>query len=116
MRRKLLWHGFNDPGPNPRSTVDYFDAVKSRVHAANDAVRLFLATGVLQCRGGAGPDRFDTLTAIENWVEKGIPPASMLETKANSPLSPPLCPYPQLTRYKGSGDTNDAKNYVCSAP
>jgi feruloyl esterase len=111
----LLWHGFNDPGPSPLSTIEYFEAVKSKVPAANDAVRLFLAPGVLHCRGGAGPDRFDTLTAMENWVEKGIPPASMLATKTNSPLSRPLCPYPQLPRYTGSGDTNDAKNYVCAA-
>jgi feruloyl esterase len=112
----LLWHGFNDPGPSPLSTIEYFDAVKATVPAATDAVRLFLAPGVLHCRGGAGPDRFDALTALENWVEKGTAPASMLATKANSPLSRPLCPYPQLPRYKGSGDTNDASSFVCSAP
>jgi feruloyl esterase len=111
----LLWHGFNDPGPSPLSTIEYYDAVKSTVPAAAEAVRLFLAPGVLHCGGGAGPDRFDALTAMENWVEKGVPPASMLATKANSPVSRPLCPYPQLPRYKGSGDTNDAGNYVCAA-
>jgi feruloyl esterase len=111
----LLWHGFNDPGPSPLSTIEYYGAVKSTVPAAAEAVRLFLAPGVLHCGGGAGPDRFDALTAMENWVEKGVPPASMLATKANSPVSRPLCPYPQLPRYKGSGDTNDAGNYVCAA-
>jgi len=111
----LLWHGFNDPGPSPLSTIEYFDAVKAKVPMAKDAVRLFLAPGVLHCGGGAGPDRFDALTALENWVEKGTPPASMIATKANSPVSRPLCPYPQLPRYKGSGDINDAGNYVCSA-
>jgi feruloyl esterase len=111
----LLWHGFNDPGPSPLSTIEYFDAVQSKVPASKDAVRLFLAPGVLHCGGGAGPDRFDALTALENWVEKGTPPASILATKANSPVSRPLCPYPQLPRYKGTGDTNEANNYVCSA-
>ena len=110
----LLWHGFNDPGPSPLSTIEYFEAVRAKVPAAKDAVNLFLAPGVLHCGGGAGPDRFDPLTAIENWVEKGTAPASMLATKANSPISRPLCPYPQLPRYKGSGDTNDASNYVCA--
>jgi feruloyl esterase len=109
----LLWHGFNDPGPSPLSTVEYFDAVKNKVPAAADAVRLFLAPGVLHCGGGAGPDRFDTLTALETWVEKGVAPASMLATKANSPVSRPLCPYPQQHRYRGFGDTNDASSYVC---
>ena len=110
----LLWHGFNDPGPSPLSTIEYFEAVNTTVPAARDNVRLFLAPGVLHCGGGAGPDRFDTLAALEAWVEKGKPPASILATKANSPLSRPLCPYPQLPRYKGSGDTNDAANYSCS--
>jgi feruloyl esterase len=112
----LLWHGFNDPGPSPLSSIEYMERVKAKVPAAKDSVRLFLAPGVLHCGGGAGPDRFDSLTAIENWVEKGAPPASMIATKANSPISRPLCPYPQVAKYKGSGDTNDAANFTCSAP
>lgn len=112
----LLWHGFNDPGPSPLSTIGYFEAVRDKVPAAQDSVRLFLAPGVLHCGGGAGPDRFDALTAMERWVEQGTPPASMIATKANQPLSRPLCPYPQLARYKGSGDTNDAASFACTAP
>jgi len=111
----LLWHGFNDPGPSPLSTIEYFEAVRAKVPASKDAVRLFLAPGVLHCGGGAGPDRFDALTAMENWVEKGTAPAAMLATKANSPISRPLCPYPQLPKYKRAGDTNDAANFACSA-
>ena len=110
----LLWHGFNDPGPSPLSTIEYLEGVQARVPAARDAVRLFLAPGVLHCGGGAGPDRFDALTALETWVEQGAPPASMLATKAGSSLSRPLCPYPQLPRYTGRGDTNDAANYTCT--
>lgn len=110
----LLWHGFNDPGPSPLSTIAYYEGVRRQVPAAADHVRLFLAPGVLHCRGGAGPDRFDALTALERWVEQGVPPASMVATKANSPLSRPLCPYPQLPRYKGTGDTNDAANFSCA--
>ena len=68
----LLWHGFNDPGPSPLSTIEYFEAVNAEVPGGKDAVRLFLAPGVLHCGGGAGPDRFDALTALENWVEKGV--------------------------------------------
>jgi feruloyl esterase len=112
----LLWHGFNDPGPSPLSTIAYMDAVKEKVPAAKDSMRLFLAPGVLHCRGGAGPDVFDTLAAMEQWIEKGIPPASMIATKANAPISRPLCPYPQVARYKGSGDTNKAENFACAAP
>jgi feruloyl esterase len=112
----LLWHGFNDPGPSPLSSVAYYEAVRDKVPAAKDSVRLFLLPGVLHCRGGAGPDRFDALTAMENWIEKGTPPASMTATKANSTLSRPLCAYPQLPRYKGSGDPNSAASFECAAP
>ncbi|HVZ20552.1 MAG TPA: tannase/feruloyl esterase family alpha/beta hydrolase [Vicinamibacterales bacterium] len=109
----LLWHGFNDPGPSPLTTIDYYDRVLKSVPSAQADVRLFLAPGVLHCGGGAGPDRFDTLTAMEQWVEHGRAPASMVATKANAPISRPLCPYPQLARYKGTGDPNDAQNFVC---
>jgi feruloyl esterase len=112
----LLWHGFNDPGPSPLSSIEYFEAVTTAVPAAKDSARLFLLPGVLHCRGGAGPDRFDALTAMENWVERGTPPATMIATKAGSPLSRPLCPYPQLPRYSGSGDPNDAASFRCAAP
>ena len=112
----LLWHGFNDPGPSPLSTIAYLDAVRKTVPASKDSVRLFLAPGVLHCGGGTGPDRFDTLTALEQWVEKGTPPSSIVATKANSPISRPLCAYPQVAKYAGTGDTNSAANFVCAAP
>jgi feruloyl esterase len=112
----LLWHGFNDPGPSPLSTIAYFTAVNDTVPAARDSVRLFLAPGVLHCGGGAGPDRLDTLSALERWVEQGSAPERIVATKANSPLKRPLCAYPQLARYKGSGDTNDPANFTCAAP
>jgi len=110
----LLWHGFNDPGPSPLSTIEYYDAVLDAVPAARDNVRLFLAPGVLHCGGGPGPDRFDALTALENWVERGVAPQSLLATKQDSPLSRPLCPYPALPRYKGAGDPNDAASFECA--
>ena len=111
----LLWHGFNNPGPSPLSTIACFSkACSAKVPAAKDAVRLFLAPGVLHCGGGAGPDRFDALSALETWVEQGTSPASMLATRAGSRLSRPLCPYPQLPSYTGAGDTNDAANYTCA--
>lgn len=112
----LLWHGFNDPGPSPLSTIDYYEAVLGTVPAAGEAVRLFLAPGVLHCGGGPGPDRFDALAAMERWVEKGAAPTSLLATKAGSPLSRPLCPYPQLPRYKGTGDPDAASSFECAAP
>ena len=112
----LLWHGFNDPGPSPLSTIAYLDAVNAKVPAAKDSVRLFLAPGVLHCGGGAGPDQIDSLTALERWVEHGATPERIVATKANSPLTRPLCAYPRVAKYKGAGDTNDPANFDCTAP
>jgi feruloyl esterase len=109
----LLWHGFNDPGPSPFSTIAYYEAALAAVPAARDNARLFLAPGVLHCSGGPGPDRFDALTALENWVERGVAPTSMLATKQGAPLSRPICPFPELPRYRGAGDPNDAANFEC---
>lgn len=112
----LLWHGFNDPGPSPLTTIEYFEDVQKKVPASKEGVRLFLAPGVLHCqRSGGGPERFDTLAALEQWVENGVPPASMIATTANGGLSRPLCPYPQLAKYKGRGSPNDAASFECAA-
>jgi feruloyl esterase len=92
------------------------EAVKAKVPAAKESVRLFLAPGVLHCGGGAGPDRFDTLAAMEHWIEHDAPPTDLLATKANSPISRPLCLYPYVAKYTGSGDTNKAENFACAAP
>lgn len=110
----LLWHGFNDPGPSPLATIAYHDAVLEAVPGAQDSVRLFLAPGVLHCRGGAGPDQFDALTALENWVERGVAPTSMIATKQGTTMSRPLCAYPKLPRYRG-GEPNDAASFTCAA-
>jgi feruloyl esterase len=114
----LLWHGFNDPGPSPLSTIEYFDQVRQKVPAAKDSVRLFLAPGVGHCGGGPGPDRFDALTAMERWVEQGTAPGAMMAVKSSSfvPFARPVCAYPQLPRYSGRGDPYDASNFNCGAP
>jgi feruloyl esterase len=113
----LLWHGFNDPGPSPLSTIDYYDQVLQRVPTAKDSVRLFLAPGVGHCGGGPGPDRLDTLTAMEHWVEQGTPPGAMVAVKAGFvPFARPVCAYPQLPKYNGNGDPYDPANFRCAAP
>lgn len=121
----ILWHGFNDPGPSPLQTIKYYEAVVDTVGkqlaasgkpaAIDQDVRLFLAPGVYHCRGGPGPDKFDALTALDTWIEQGKPPERIIATKANAKISRPLCPYPQLARYNGSGDADDAASFTCAA-
>jgi Tannase and feruloyl esterase len=110
----LLWHGFNDPGPSPLSTIEYYESVLDDTPSAADSVRLFLLPGVLHCRGGPGPDRFDALDAIERWVEHDEAPATMIATKTDAELSRPLCPYPALPRYTGAGNPDAATSFECA--
>ena len=120
----LLYHGWADPGPAPENTVNYYEAVNRKLGGKQDDwMRLFLMPGVGHCGGGVGPDQADFLGALERWREKGEAPAQITATKAAgrgagpaTPLSRPLCPFPQVPRYKGSGSTNDAASFSCVAP
>ena len=84
--------------------------------ALNDDARVFLAPGVYHCGGGPGPDRFDMISAIDDWVASGKPPVRIIATKTGAPISRPLCVYPKHAQYKGSGDTQDARNFQCQDP
>jgi feruloyl esterase len=70
---------------------------------------------VFHCGGGPGPDVVNPnlLTALAQWVEHGVAPERIVATKSNSPIARPMCPYPQLARYVGSGDTNNPASFVC---
>ena len=101
-----------------------------------DFYRLFLVPGMAHCGGGSGPNSFgnggggvatsrdperDIFTALERWVERGVGPERLVGTgrAADDPsksLTRPLCPYPQVAQYRGSGDVNDAANFACAAP
>ena len=127
----LLYHGWADPGPAPENTVNYYEAVTKKLGGKQDDwMRLFLMPGVGHCGGGVGPDQADFLGALERWREGGVAPAQINATKAAgrggpppgsggqaaTPMSRPLCPFPQVARYKGSGSTNEAANFSCVAP
>lgn len=109
----ILWHGESDPGPSPIGTIDYYQAVTKASPASAKNVRLFFAPGTGHCAGGPGPNRPDTLTALEQWVEQGQAPATLVATHDAGPMTRPLCPFPALARYGGAGDVNDPKNYRC---
>ena len=85
----------------------------------HNSLRLFMAPGMGHCAGGPGPNTFDSLTALENWVEHGEAPDSIVaihRTVGVVDRSRPLCPFPVVAGYSGSGSTDEAENFACQAP
>jgi feruloyl esterase len=118
----IQYHGWGDPQISPGSSVDYYKSVLSAMGGASrvaDSYRLFMVPGMAHCGGGEGPNAFDMVTALEQWVEKGKAPDSIVASRVRDgkvERTRPLCPYPQVAEYKGSGSTNEAANFVCKAP
>jgi len=72
--------------------------------------------GVYHCQGGPGPDRFDRMAAIESWVERGTKPTRIVashQTNGKIDRTRPLCPFGQVARWNGTGNTNDEANFSC---
>ncbi len=115
----LMYHGWSDPNVAPLASVNYYESVVKFMGAASktgDSIRLFMVPGMAHCGGGEGPNHFDAVSAIEQWVEKGNAPQTMLASRIENGATSrtrPLCPYPQVAVYKGTGSTDDARNFVC---
>jgi len=117
----LMYHGWTDPGVPPSVSLTYYQSVMNKLNNIknlNDDVRLFMAPGMNHCGGGEGPNEFDTLTALEQWRQDGKAPTQIVaehRTDGVVDRTRPLCPYPQVAVYQGSGSTNEAQNFTCSA-
>jgi feruloyl esterase len=114
----LMYHGWSDPQVTPMNSVLYYEDVLDAVGKgkATKSMALFMMPGVNHCSGGPGPDTFDKVKVLEDWVEKGIAPKQIIashQTQGVVDKTRPLCPYPQVARYNGSGDTNNAANFTC---
>jgi Tannase and feruloyl esterase len=80
--------------------------------------RLFMLRGMDHCRGGEGPDNFDALGALERWVEGKQAPDRIVASRVRDgkiDRTRPLCPYPQVAVYNGTGSTDDAASFTCKA-
>jgi len=115
----LMYTGWADPVVPPQDTVAYYDAVvkaNGGLERTRDFYRFFIAPGMGHCSGGPGPNQFDALTALEQWVEKGAAPEKLVashSTNGKVDRTRPLCQYPQVARYKGTGGSDDAANFTC---
>jgi feruloyl esterase len=118
----VIYHGWADQLIAPQNSVNYYKSVVAQMGGAKktgEFALLFMVPGMMHCQGGAGPAKFDALSAVEKWREQGVAPTTIIASKSEGGKvveTRPLCPYPQAAIYKGSGDTNDAANFVCGIP
>ena len=117
----IIWHGWADQLISGLGTVDYFERVQETMggrEGTSEFIRLFMAPGVGHCGGGTGPAPYGQLDALLAWVEEGQAPATLPAARRDQSgaitRSRPLCPYPLVARYDGTGSTDDASNFVCS--
>ena len=100
--------------------VNYYESVLRRIGpSTHEFYRLFMVPGMFHCGGGIGTSTFDAFTPLVEWVEKGaapqsIPASRLVEGKVVR--TRPLCPYPEVAKYKGSGSIDDAASFSCGKP
>ncbi|WP_243652457.1 tannase/feruloyl esterase family alpha/beta hydrolase [Novosphingobium sp. PhB165] len=129
--RLMIWHNLSDNVLTPYASTNLYNKLAAR-HGGyarlQQSVRLFGLPGTPHCSmGGAGPNSFDAMGAMEKWVEQGQAPEALWATnyavngfgvkqfdKAPG-RTMPLCKYPEMARYKGTGDVNDGHNWECPA-
>ena len=134
----LVYHGWADPLIPSQSSINYFNALVANdghgfqqasfaadgnpaLRRTQDYARLFMVPGMYHCSGGPGPNTFDALTPLVIWAETGVAPESLVATKFGDDTPPtaqmtrPLCVYPKVAKYNGSGSTSMAANFSCVA-
>ena len=115
----LMYTGWADPVVPPQDTAAYYDGVVKTmggIEKTREFFRFFAAPGMGHCGGGPGPNQFDTLAALEQWVEKGAAPDKLIAshiTNGKVDRTRPLCLYPLVARWKGVGSTDEAANFSC---
>ncbi|HSP66158.1 MAG TPA: tannase/feruloyl esterase family alpha/beta hydrolase [Bryobacteraceae bacterium] len=118
----LIYHGWADTNVPPVNTIKYYGSVLDTLGGASKTsnhVRLFMEPGMGHCGGGEGPNVFDKVGTLERWVEQGKAPEKIIashSTEAKVDRTRPLCPYPQVAKYKGSGSIDEAANFACQVP
>ncbi|MGB6597483.1 MAG: tannase/feruloyl esterase family alpha/beta hydrolase [Candidatus Acidiferrum sp.] len=131
----IIYHGWSDAAISALNSIHYFENVENKMgkQDADSFLRLYMVPGMQHCGGGPGPNIFgqtgvspvddpqhNMYMALEQWVEKGAAPSTVIatnqpeESATAAKMTRPLCAYPEVAKYKGNGDTNDAANFVCA--
>jgi feruloyl esterase len=117
----LMYQGWADPVVPAADTIRYFESVERAMGGPERTagfVRLFLAPGMGHCGGGVGPNSFDAVAVLDRWVSKGAAPERIVASHATNGVvdrTRPLCPYPLMARWNGTGSVDEAGSFVCSA-
>ena len=115
-----MYFGWADPQLNPRMGVEYYEQVVEKMGASTgDFFRLFMVPGMFHCGGGVGPNVFDVATPLVKWVESSAPPERIEASRVAAGKvvrARPLCDYPLVARYQGSGSIDEAASFACVKP
>ena len=131
----ILYHGWSDAAIPAFNIIDYYRSVERKMGAPTGFVRLYMVPGMQHCSAGSGANFFGQFgpsktspesniqATLERWVEDGVAPGPIIAMRFNQGVNPdsgvakthPLCPYPQIAEYKGSGSGDDATNFACAA-
>lgn len=118
--KMLMYFGWADAELNPMMGVNYYeDVLETMGPETRHFFRLYMVPGMFHGHGGLGVDQFDAFTHLVNWVEGDETPERIDAARVVAgtvELTRPLCPYPEVARYKGSGDPKDAASFSCAEP
>ena len=125
----IMYHGWSDPDIAPSSMIQFYQHIvatfggstneAAALNKTQDFARLFMVPGMGHCGGGEGPNSFDALSALDEWVVHDKVPEQIVASRmkdGKAIRTRPLCPYPRVAKYKGSGSTDEAQNFACTAP
>lgn len=123
----MIYHGVSDAIFSVNDSETWLR--RAQQHTGKDFAKLYPIPGMGHCSGGPSTDQFDMLTPLVKWVEEGVEPQAVVATargaghaggvNADVPnawraaRTRPLCPFPQVARYKGVGDIEAAENFSC---
>lgn len=128
--KMVLYHGVSDAIFSADDTRQWMERLnQEKVNPGSDFARYFPVAGMNHCSAGLATDQFDLLTPLVQWVEQGVAPQAVVanargagnpggvNTELPGSWSPtrsrPLCAYPSVATYKGSGSIEDAQNFSC---
>jgi feruloyl esterase len=114
----LMYQGFADPQVTSDNAIRYHQMVLDKVGKGVEgkSIELFMVPGMYHCQGGPGTDTFNKMAAIEQWVEKGKAPDRIVAshlTDGKVDRTRPLCVFPKVAKWNGTGSTDDAANFSC---